>query len=50
MMPGTCCECGGPTGYFHIMEKDGEIKLEVCPECKEKLEKEEWKVVGSGLH
>ncbi len=50
MMPGTCVVCGGETGFFFIMEKGKEIKTEVCPSCKEKLEKEGWKVTTTGMH
>lgn len=50
MLPGTCVECKGSTGRFFMMEKDGKMKFEVCPKCKEKLEKEGWKVTAVGMH
>lgn len=50
MLPGKCVVCGGETGFFYIMKKDKETKFEVCPSCKEKLEKEGWTVCGSGMH
>jgi hypothetical protein len=50
MMPGKCVECKGSTSLFFIMKKDKEIKIEVCPSCKEKLEKTGWEVICKGMH
>ena len=50
MMPGKCVECDGDTGHFFIMEKGDQIKMEVCPSCKKKLEKDGWVVSGTGMH
>ncbi|MCX6744459.1 MAG: hypothetical protein NTX82_02965 [Candidatus Parcubacteria bacterium] len=50
MFPGKCVICQGETGQFFIMQKGKELKGEVCPSCKEKLEKKGWKVVGNGMH
>jgi hypothetical protein len=50
MLPGRCGKCGGQTGRFYKMKKDGQILNEVCPRCKENLEKDGWKVVAQGMH
>lgn len=55
MLPGTCHICNIRTSFFYIMIKNKdkenqEVKREVCPACKIKLEKEVWKVFGTSIH
>lgn len=50
MFPGKCVVCEGPTGLFYLLQKGKDLKKEVCPKCKDKLEKEGWKVVTKALH
>ncbi len=50
MLPEKCSECGREIGFFFVMTKEEKSKSGVCPDCKKKLEKDGWKVIGTGLY
>jgi len=49
MMPIKCSNCKKPAGLLYDMKKNGKKKRGLCLVCKEKLEKEGWKVIGQAL-
>lgn len=46
----NCSECTGNTQIIFDLQRGNKYKLEVCQECKERLEKKGWKVVVTGCH